>query len=315
MDNLYAMVDPATGKILPVKGVDNGDGTSSLSAAIGGGVGNVPMSLDEVGGTAMTLGQKTSSASLPVVTPTESTDLISLAAYSVAGVIPISTDLVVIDCLKWRWLSVHAISIGTTGAISVQFSSDIAFASAITAFGWIESGVSATATLTTAQLRNFQVLGRYARVRLTTATTAGTTTVNVYGSTAQFIPAIGTQAISGTTTNIPVTPITLFTNSLATINLLTVKSSSGVLWSIIASNTNAAVRYLKLYNKASAPVVATDIPAMVIALAPGVPTNIQGGATGIRFSTGIAAAITVNAADTDNTAVAAAEIKVATTYS
>ena len=50
---MYAVVDPMAGKLLPVKGVDNGDGTSSLDTAIGG--------------TAMTLGQKTSALSLPVV--------------------------------------------------------------------------------------------------------------------------------------------------------------------------------------------------------------------------------------------------------
>ena len=284
-------------------------------------LGNNPVSLDEVSGTAVTLGQKAAAASLPVVTPTELTDLISLAAYNVAGVIPINTDLVVIDCLKWRWLSVHATSIGTAGAISVQFSNDPAFAGVITAFGWTETGMAGTATLNVAQLRNFQVLGRYARVRLTTATTAGTTTVNVFGSTAHFTPGVSNQVISGsltsagTVTSTPVTPTTLFTNSLATVNLLSVKASAGTLWSILASNTNAAVRYLKFYNKASAPVVATDIPAMVIALAPGVPITIHGGANGIRFSTGIALAITVNAVDNDNTAVAAAEVKVATTYS
>ena len=278
-------------------------------------LGNHPVSLNEVSGTAVTLGQKDAAASLPVVTPTELTDLISLAAYNVAGVIPINTDLVVIDCLKWRWLSVHATSIGTTGAISVQFSNDPAFAGVITAFGWTESGVSTTATLNLAQLRNFQVLGRYARVRLTTATTAGTTTVNVFGSTSHFIPGVSSQVISGSITNTPITPTTLFTNSLATVNLLSVKASAGTLWSILASNTNAVVRYLKFYNKASAPIVATDIPVMVIALAPGVPTKIYGGANGIRFSTGIALAITVNAADSDNTPVAAAEVKVATTYS
>lgn len=87
MDNLYAMVDPATGKILPVKGVDNGDGTSSLSAAIGGGVGNVPMSLEEVGGTAMTLGQKTSSASFPVVL---SSDQPQLQVESPAAMVTVS---------------------------------------------------------------------------------------------------------------------------------------------------------------------------------------------------------------------------------
>jgi hypothetical protein len=39
-----------------------------------------------------------------------------------------------------------------------------------------------------------------------------------------------------------------------------VKASAGQVYSLFVSNINAAVRYLKLYNKASAPTVGTDVP-------------------------------------------------------
>ena len=74
------------------------------------------------------------------------------------------------------------------------------------------------------------------------------------------------------------------------------------------------MRYLKLYNKASAPTVGTDVPVLTVALAPGAPTLVQGGANGLRFTTGIALALTTNAPDADTTAVAAAEIKLATSF-
>ena len=39
-----------------------------------------------------------------------------------------------------------------------------------------------------------------------------------------------------------------------------------VVYSLAVSNANAAVRYVKLYNKATAPVVGTDVPVATFAL-------------------------------------------------
>ena len=77
---------------------------------------------------------------------------------------------------------------------------------------------------------------------------------------------------------------------------------------------NAAIRYLKFYNKASAPTVGTDVPVITIPIPAGGAINIPFGTTGHRFATGIALAITTGAADSDTGAVAANEIKVATAY-
>ena len=84
--------------------------------------------------------------------------------------------------------------------------------------------------------------------------------------------------------------------------------------SIHASNINAAARYLKIYNKASAPTVGTDVPVLTVPLPAGQVVQIDGGSTGIRFGTGIAWALTVTAADSATDAVAASEIKVAISY-
>ena len=105
-----------------------------------------------------------------------------------------------------------------------------------------------------------------------------------------------------------------FTNSLATTNATSTKASAGTVWSIHASNINAAACYLKLYNKTSAPTVGTDVPVLTIPLPPGAVTQIDGGSNGIRFGTGIAWAVTTAAADSDTGAVAANEIKVAIAY-
>lgn len=106
------------------------------------------------------------------------------------------------------------------------------------------------------------------------------------------------------------------TISAASTNATSVKASAGNLYGLHASNINAAVRYLKLYNKASAPTVGTDTPVMTLAI-PGATT---GGrldvefAMPLSFATGIAFALTTGVADSDTGAVAANEQVVNLSY-
>jgi hypothetical protein len=104
------------------------------------------------------------------------------------------------------------------------------------------------------------------------------------------------------------------TSSAATTNATSVKASAGTLFSFAVSNVNAAARFLKFYNKASAPTVGTDIPILVVPVA---ANGMQWGSfadLGMRFSTGIAFAITGAGADSDATAVAAGDVKVVLNY-
>lgn len=103
-------------------------------------------------------------------------------------------------------------------------------------------------------------------------------------------------------------------NSAATTNLTSVKASAGTIFSITASNINASARFLKIYNKASAPVTASDIPFLTIPLPANSVQNIEFGAFGIRLATGIALAITGLAVDNDATAVAVGDVKTAISY-
>jgi hypothetical protein len=104
--------------------------------------------------------------------------------------------------------------------------------------------------------------------------------------------------------------------SLATTNANVVKADQGNLRSIIAIGLSSTVRYLKLYNKATIPLVGVDIPVMTIPI----PANTQGAgiaisfAVGIKFSLGISLAITATALDNGNTAVAAGDVIVNLTY-
>jgi hypothetical protein len=89
-----------------------------------------------------------------------------------------------------------------------------------------------------------------------------------------------------------------------------VKASAGQVYGWAISNTNAAVRFVKLYNKASAPTVGTDVPVMTLAIPPSGQPYMASFDKGIAFGTGIALATTTGVADTDTAAVAANEIVV-----
>lgn len=104
--------------------------------------------------------------------------------------------------------------------------------------------------------------------------------------------------------------------SLATTNANVVKATPGNLYSIVAIGLTSVVRYLKLYNKASAPTVGTDVPVMTIPI----PANTQGAgiaipfSMGVNFPLGIALAITTGSADNNNVAVAAGDVIINLTY-
>ena len=95
--------------------------------------------------------------------------------------------------------------------------------------------------------------------------------------------------------------------SAATTNATSAKASAGQVYGWAFTNTGASARYVKLYNKASAPTVGTDIPTHVIAIPAGqhVDTDISGG---LPFATGIAFAVTGGYTDADTTAIGAGEV-------
>ncbi|NCX56201.1 MAG: hypothetical protein EBW87_03270, partial [Burkholderiaceae bacterium] len=109
---------------------------------------------------------------------------------------------------------------------------------------------------------------------------------------------------------VPAVPDTYFLNSAATTNGTGIYSSTSSLQSLYASNIGASDAFVKLYNKATAPVVGTDVPEMVIRVVAGSNIQITPGLQGYRFPLGLGIAITGLAADTDTTAVAAGQVKV-----
>lgn len=118
-------------------------------------------------------------------------------SYNQAGIIAINTNLIVLDCLQLRSLLIQCTSMGTTGVVTVQWANDAAFTAPITATLLSESGATST-TFNAAAFRVTNVIARYCRLRLTTATTAGTTTINVWGNQQPIVPIITTRPVSGT---------------------------------------------------------------------------------------------------------------------
>ena len=97
-------------------------------------------------------------------------------------------------------------------------------------------------------------------------------------------------------------------SSLATTNGAFAKASAGRVYKIRGYTAAAAGKWLKLYNKASAPTVGTDTPILTLYLPPTSVIDIDFGAIGQYFSTGIALAITGASPDADTTAVAVGDI-------
>lgn len=247
-------------------------------------------------------------------------------AYSQAGVIAVNTDLMVLDCRQLRSLSIQCRSMGTAGVVTVQWSNEPTFASPITATLLSEAGAIST-TFNAAVLRYTNVLAAYCRLRLTTATTGGTTTLEVWGSQNPIPVLVGTQPVSGTVTaNIGTGSLAAGTNAIgdvgqqyranatgaasrahvvaaATTNATIVKASAGRVLGWSLANTTASWVYVKLHNQATSPTAGTGV-VQTIALPPNGKSDwkVEGG---VAFTTGIGLTTVTGAADADATAVAA----------
>ncbi len=170
--------------------------------------------------------------------------------------------------------------------------------------------------------RSARLLGTIANTTFAT-TNAGTFAVQAASTlAAETTKVIGTVNLSAgqtiaavsATTPAPSTTTAATLSSAANTNATSVKASAGNLYAVVASNIGAAAAFLKLFNLATAPTVGTSVPFLTIPIAASGVVSIPFGAQGMRMATGIAFAITNLAADTDTTAVAAAQVKVAIAY-
>jgi hypothetical protein len=116
------------------------------------------------------------------------------------------------------------------------------------------------------------------------------------GCVSTFYPTVATLA-----------GLTYKFTATASNNAATIKASTGRVVGYRFTNLSAAPKFVRLYNKASAPTMGTDSPQEVIAIPANTYVNhVQEG--GIGFTTGIAFACTGAAADLDNTAITALDV-------
>jgi len=153
---------------------------------------------------------------------------------------------------------------------------------------------------------NILIAGQ-AQTTLTADTTTGNA-VQFKGNTfgVQYVQPTG-GATNGATTYSKI--------STADNNAASIKGSAGTVYSVQATSLNAAVRYVKLYNKATAPTCGTDTPVVRLAVP---PSSAAGPAltfpVGAAFPLGIGICIVTGITDADNTATAASEQLVNITY-
>lgn len=125
-------------------------------------------------------------------------------------------------------------------------------------------------------------------------------------STIQGTPSVAVTSTVVSTATSGLTRVRVRAAAAANQDATLVKSSAGNLADIVLINRAAAERFIKFYDKATAPTSA-DAPAFTIALKAGEPFSINLSAP-IRFTLGIGYRITTAVADADATAATAEDV-------
>lgn len=216
-----------------------------------------------------------------------------------AGVFAFEGSLDSTDGVDGTWFALQAIRTNANTIETGRAASSLA-AGAGQAYAW-ELSVNAV---------------RWFRVICTTAVTASSiaTWTIIRGTYAtEPIPGVQTHGISGSVAVTYPAATAFSVISAATTNASSVRNAAASLFEISVSNPTATPVFVKLYNKSSAPTVGTDVPILTIPVPANGLINMDFGATGKRFSTGIAMAITGAIAATDTTS-AVAGVQVSGSY-
>ena len=167
-------------------------------------------------------------------------------------------------------------------------------------------------TATNNRIVKVPVLTKYIRARVS-AYTSGTISAVAYGhreeNSSGLISTLGNITLAAETTkkigNVGLlsdgTPSYQKFISGAGLNATAVNAAATKLTILNIVNGAATLRYFKLYNKASAPTVGTDIPLITITLPTGSSSFTLPAFIGIDFSVGLSFACTLGVADADTT--------------
>ena len=225
------------------------------------------------------------------------------------GLFEFSNDAIAVDGVSGEWRTT-----------AYQLNSTTPF------FGSIGNTASASA------LQNYYKLSsidcKYIRFRATSLTTPITATigmsvmateptVSITGSLPTGSNTIGNVVLGsganpiGTVALVPGQASGFVNKSLtvlgASTNPVSIKTTNATLGQVIVSNGTAALFWLKLYNKTSAPTVGTDVPVVTVLIPVG-QTICLDYAQGSRYNAGLATSVSLNAASTDTTPLATAGV-------
>lgn len=135
-----------------------------------------------------------------------------------------------------------------------------------------------------------------------------------HADSASSVPIYINGGTTGITESSLVSPSTSSITSTAGTNATAIKTTAGNLYATTITNFGATDVYVKFYNKTSAPTVGTDTPRLVIKVPANSDRTVEFGRTGVRYTSGIALAITGAQAIADATAVAANQVTVDTSF-
>jgi hypothetical protein len=286
----------------------NGDALTALQL-IDNAVSGAGFNITQLGGAAVPIGAGTEAAAVRVTLATDSTGVVSIddngAAITVDGTVAVTgmtacnTGAVVLTT-----------STASIGKVDVD---KVAGASIAVGNGTEATSIRVTvASDSTGQIKLAAGTALAGKVGIDQATAnANEVVVKSITAGANLIGDVGLQ---------PRTSGGLSFSKLisgASTNLTQVKATAGQIYGIYATNINAAIRYLKIYDAASASVtVGTTVPDMTLPI----PASAAGAgfflklSQGIPLGTAISIALTTGVADNDTGAVAANELTVHVFY-
>tara|TARA_R110002110_G_scaffold56539_5_gene160535 strand:+ start:2350 stop:3219 length:870 start_codon:yes stop_codon:yes gene_type:complete len=233
-------------------------------------------------------------------------------AVPLTNVTALNDDLLsTLDVSQYKFISLQLT--GTwVGTVSFQGSNDGGtFYSIVTSnpSGGLANGESST---TENRLVKIPTIYKFVRIRVT-AYVSGVVEGVAYGhrdeNSSGLIAAIGPVTLNSETTkkigNVSLvsdgTPSYQKFISEVGLNPTIVKVSPAKLTILNIVNGAATLRYFKIYNKASLPVVGVDIPLITITLPTGSSSFTLPAFIGIDFSVGLSFACTLGVADSDTT--------------
>lgn len=215
------------------------------------------------------------------------------------------TPQVTLDGTNWVDMGPSSLLNIGTGVYSQTVASATQGIFQVDVSGFMAFRLAAKAAVTGAANITMRASQSTGMIALDNAIPAGTNSIGT------VILGAGSAAVGTVSLTAP-TPHTL--TAAATTNATSVKTAAGTLYGLTIDNVSALTRYLKLYNKASAPTVGTDVPVLTIPLAATSAQEINFGTLGMRFTTGIAYAITGAIAVTDTTVIAAGDCHLTMNY-